>query len=125
MKIWLAPVRTLLGDSDLGFFYWAWVIPGTLLVAVLGLFFRRFLLDLPATVRIRFLSAATIYITGAIGCELIGGRYIEAHGSENLMVSLIATIEEGLELAGIIYFIWALLKYCADNYREVRFRFEA
>lgn len=121
----VGPVRTLLGDNDLGIFYWAWVLPGTLLIAVLGLFFRRFLLDLPAAVRIRFLTAATIYIVGAIGCELIGGRYIEMHGDQNLTVSLIATVEEGLEMAGIIYFIWALLNYYADNYQDVRFRFKA
>ena len=119
------PVRTLLGDSDLGFFYWAWVLPGIVLVTALGLFFSRFLLDLPATVRIRFLTAATIYIVGAIGFELVGGRYVEMYGDQNLTVSLIATVEEGLEMAGIIYFIWALLKYYADNYQEVRFRFDS
>ena len=121
----VAPVRTLLGDSDLGFFYWAWVIPGIILVVMLALYFRRFLLDLPATVRIRFLTAALIYIGGAIGCELIGGRYVELHGDQNLVTSLIATVEEGLEMAGIIVFIWALLKYYADYYQEVRFRFKA
>jgi len=121
----VAPLRWLLGDRELGIFYWTWVIPGILLVLVLGLFFRRFLLDLPAIVRRRFLIAATIYIGGAIGFELVGGRYIELHGDQNLIVSMIATVEESLEMVGLIYFIWALLHYCADNYQEVRFRFES
>jgi len=119
----VAPLRSLLGDRELGIFYWTWVIPGILLVLVLGLFFRRFLLDLPAIVRRRFLIAATIYIGGAIGFELVGGRYIELHGDQNLMVSMIATVEESLEMAGLIYFIWALLHYCEDKYQEVRIRF--
>jgi hypothetical protein len=71
----ISPVRTLLDDSNLGVFYFAWVIPGIALVLVLGLFFLGFLLHLPATARLKFLMAATLYIGGAIGCELIGGRY--------------------------------------------------
>jgi hypothetical protein len=34
-------------------------------------------------------------------------------------------VEERLEMAGLIVFIRALLRYCADSYQEVRFRFEA
>jgi hypothetical protein len=35
------------------------------------------------------------------------------------------TIEESLEMAGLIIFIWALLKYLAENFGEVRFRIES
>jgi hypothetical protein len=38
---------------------------------------------------------------------------------------MIATIEESLEMAGLIVFIGALLNYCADHYKKVRFRFGA
>jgi hypothetical protein len=120
-----SPVRRLLGDGHLGVFHFAWVVPGIALVLVLGLFFLRFLLDLPAAVRLRFSMAATLYIGGAIGVELIGGRYAELHGKRNWSYSMIATVEESLEMAGLIVFIWALLKYLADHYNEVRFRFEA
>ena len=37
---------------------------------------------------------------------------------------MIPTVEESLEMAGVIIFIWALLKYIAENYKEVRFRFD-
>ena len=121
----ISPVRAMLGDRNLGVFYFAWVIPGIALVLLLGLFFLRFLLHLPATVRLRLLVAAILYIGGAIGVELIGGRYAELHGEENWTYSMITTVEESLEMAGLIVFIWALLEYCADNYKEVRFRFEA
>ena len=46
---------------------------------------------------------------GAIGVELIGGRYLELHGVENLTYAMITTVEESLEMAGVIIFIWALL----------------
>ncbi|MEX2530945.1 MAG: hypothetical protein WD960_09245 [Gemmatimonadota bacterium] len=120
-----APVRALLGDGNLGIFYYAWVIPGIALVLLLGLIFLTFLLHLPATTRLRFLMAAILYIGGAIGVELIGGRYAELHGLQTWTYSMITTVEESLEMAGLIVFIWALLRYCADNYKEVRFQFEA
>jgi hypothetical protein len=68
--------------------------------------------------------AATLLIGGAIGIELVGGRYAELHGSEHLTYSMIVTLEESLEMAGVIVFIYALLKYIADNYKEVQFRFD-
>jgi hypothetical protein len=120
----ISPVRTLIGNSNLGIFYFAWVIPGIALVLVLGLSFVSFLLHLPATTRFRFLMAGTLYIGGAIGVELIGGRHAELYGHENWTYTMIVTVEESLEMAGLIVFIWALLNYCADNYKEVRFRFD-
>lgn len=116
------PVGTLLGDGSLGVFYFPWVIPGIALVFILGLFFLRFWLHLPATTRFMFLMAASIYLGGAIGIELIGSSHAELHGYENWTYSMIATLEESLEMAGLIVFIWALLKYCAGSYKEVRFR---
>ena len=119
------PVRTLMGDDNLGVFYFAWVIPGIALVLILGLFFLRFLLHLHARTRLRFLTAAAIYIGGAIGVELIGGGYAEIYETQNITYSVITTVEESLEMAGLILFIWALFKYFADNYKELRVTFHA
>ena len=121
----IRPISVMLGEKNLGIFYFAWVIPAMILVLILGLFFLKFLLHLPMTVRLRFLIAATLYLGGAIGIELIGGRHAELHGEENLTYSIITTIEESLEIAGLIFFIWALLKYCADHHKEVQFCFKA
>lgn len=118
------PIRALMGDGNLGLFFFAWVIPGLAVVVILGLFFVRFLRYLPATTRRAFLMAATLYLGGAIGAELIGGRHVELHGLGNWTYRIIATIEETLEVAGLVVFIRALLKYCADNHDEVRFRFD-
>lgn len=115
------PVRRLFGYSTFGFFYYAWVIPGIALIFVLGLFFLKFLLRLPATTRFTFLLSATLYIGGCIGFELIGGSYDELHGSNNLAYNMISTVEESLEMAGLILFIYGLLTYIADNYEGVLF----
>lgn len=119
------PMRALLGDGDLGIFYFAWVIPGTVLVLFLGLYFLGFLRRLPASARRRFSIAAILYIGGAIGVELVGGRHAELHGNQDWIYSMIVTVEESLEMAGLVVFIWALLKYCADHYEGVHVQFEA
>jgi hypothetical protein len=120
----IKPIRGLLGDGHVGILYFAWVVPGIAVVFVLMLFFLRFLLRLPARTTVAFVVAATLYIGGALGFELVGGRYVELHGPENLTYSMITTIEESLEMAGLIVFVYALLKYIADNYKEVRFQFD-
>jgi hypothetical protein len=120
----IKPVRRLLGGDRLGYFYYAWIVPGLALVTVLALFFARFLLRLPAKTSFAFLVAGALYVGGAIGVEGISGRYDELHGRRNLTYSMIATVEESLEMAGAIVFIWALLAYIADNYKQVEFGFE-
>ena len=120
--IW--PFRALLGENNLGIFYFAWVIPGLILILILALYFLKFLIDLPRIARTRFLIAATLYIGGAIGFELIGGYHVEQYGEENLTYSIITTIEESLELSGLVFFIWALLKYCEQHFKSVLFVFE-
>ena len=119
------PICLLLGDRHLGVFYYGWVIPGIALVIAVALIFMRFLLRLPSGTRRSFLLAALLYLGGSLGVELIGGAYEESHGRENLRYSMIATVEESLELAGLIVFIYALLAYISASYDEVRFAFMA
>lgn len=124
-ELLIAPTRTLLGGANLGVFYFAWVVPGMALVLVLGLFHWGFLFHLTASTRSRFLLAAGLYLGGALGLELVGGRYAEMYGQERMMYSMIVTVEEGLEMAGLIVFIWALLNHYADRYTDVQVRFGA
>jgi hypothetical protein len=113
------PMRALWGDSSLGIFYYAWVIPGVALIFCLGLFFLRFLLRLPKSTRFTFLVAASLYLGGSIGFEFIGGWYAELNGTTDLAYNAITTIEESLEMAGLIVFIDALLAYLAGHFGAV------
>jgi uncharacterized membrane protein YhaH (DUF805 family) len=115
------PVRAMLGDRELGVLYFAWVLPGAALVAVLGVFFLGFLRHLPAATRRGFILGAALYLGGAIGMELAGGYYGERHGMDNLTFGMLSTVEEALEMAGAIVFIGALLRYFADRFGHVRF----
>lgn len=118
------PIRKLLGREDLGVFYYAWVIPGIALVLVLALVFSRFLWRLPARTRRAFLTAAALYLGGVLGFELLGSGFDEANGRRNLVYMTLVTVEEVLEMAGVLLFVWALLDYLAGRFGEVRVRFE-
>lgn len=102
-------VRTLLNTS--GYLYFAWVIPyGTGLIIFL-LVYTRFLFNLPHKTRLLFIIAGFVYISGAIGLELIGGRYYELYGEQSLSFIILSTIEEILEMAGVVIFIYALTSF--------------
>ena len=120
----IEPVRGLMGGESFGIFYYAWVVPGIIMLLLVAPIFVRFLLRLPAPARYLFLSAAALYIGGVIGVELVGGAYAETHGTHNMTYSLITTVEENLEMAGVILFIYALLNYIADNYTDVSLSFD-
>ena len=103
----IEPLREILGTS--GLLYYAWVIPYSLgLIVLLALYFG-FLLNLPKKIRDLFILSGVVFVSGALGIEMIGGLYTELHGTNNLTYSLITTCEEFLEMLGIVIFIYALL----------------
>lgn len=115
----------LFGAGELGLFYYAWVFPALVGVAFIALFFVRFLFSLPLKTRIYFLVSALIYLGGAIGMELAVGKVRELNDDvTGLMYILMATVEESLEMIGVILFIWSLMVYISENYKAVSLSFE-
>lgn len=94
-----------------GVLHYAWVIPGMVFVLLIGLAYLRFLWNLPRRTRRLFLLAAGIFVSGAIGVEMISGAQAFEAGEENLQYALIVTIEEFLEMLGVVVFVRALLEY--------------
>ena len=105
-----------------GFLLYAWVIPGMIFVIGMAWAYWRFLKDLPPTTRKLFLIAGIIYVGGAVGMEMVGGEYRTLHGVENFHYAMLANLEEFLEMAGIIVFIYALLAYLGRLGTEVSVR---
>ncbi len=102
-----------------GIFYFAWVIPGAIAALVTGLLFLRFVLHLPAGTRNRFVLAAVVFCTGALGVEAISGWRAETMGMNNMTASVIATVEEDLEMIGVAIAIVALLRHMAAERMSV------
>jgi hypothetical protein len=61
------------------------------------------------------MSAGIIFVAGAVGMEMVGGRYVFYNGKEELQYALMVTLEELLEMTGIIIFIYALASYIIKN----------
>lgn len=108
-ELLIEPLRGMLGAG--GLFYFAWVVPGIAVLAALGLAYARFLLHLPASTRRLFVAAAATFVGGAVGAEMVGGAWVESRGFHNLGSTLIWTVEESLEMLGIVVFIYALLRH--------------
>lgn len=86
----------------------AWVVIGIVFVAMIGLLYSRFIWALPKPTRIQFLLAAAIYILGALGMEIVGGYWRFSHGSAVIYDVVLITLEELLEMLGIVLFIYTL-----------------
>ncbi|WOD37414.1 hypothetical protein [Nodosilinea sp. E11] len=103
------PFFERLGAS--GFFYHGWVILALIILPLLGLFFLKLWLSLPARIRTLFFISGAIYIGGALGIELLNGMYADLYGEENFFYEMLVTLEEVLEMFGLTVFIFALLSY--------------
>lgn len=120
----IEPMRTLLGGQHLGIFFFAWVVPAIVMALVMGAFFLPFLLRLPRASAIAFVIAAAVYLGGALGVELVEGWWREGHGHRNAMYHALVSLEEGMEMAGVILFIRALLAHIARSFGSLQIDFD-
>lgn len=102
-----------------GFLAYAWVIPAAIACVIVGLAYLRFLVDLPAPIRWRFVIGGVLFVTGALVMEMIEGRYDTQYGVENMPYRIMVAIEESLEMVGVVIFISALLTYLASIAEKV------
>jgi len=116
----IGPVRSLLGTSDL--FFYAWVIPYGVAVLLFAGAYTRFLIRLPRRTAVLFVLAGVVFVTGAIGLEMVGGWYSEEHGNANPAYVTIQTIEELLEMVGVLIFITAILEYADQSFGGLKVR---
>ncbi len=121
-ELLMEPMRTYLGMSARGIFFFGWVVPGIAVAAAAALFFLTFLLHLPFRVRRGMMAAGALYLGGAIGMELVGGKFVVLYGMKTPGFAAIATVEESLEMAGAILFIHVLLGYIARQWPDARVR---
>lgn len=105
-----------------GLLYFAWVIPGSIGVMIFLILFFKFIINLSVKTRNHFLIAGTIYIAGAIGCELFGGYFID--NNQTLLYMLEVILEEFLEKLGIAVFIYGLLSHISYYPQDTVFKFE-
>ncbi len=93
------PVGTYLtrGIDGRGFLQWTWVIAGMSIVLLLFIMGFRFLRALSGNVRRILLGAWVVYLSGALGLEMVSA-FLSYNEMENFRV--VTLIEETFEMAG-------------------------
>lgn len=120
-EIMIKPVRYFLSNSvemeNLGILYHAWVVPYLIFAIAVGLYYFKFVFSLPKRIMLNFIIAGVIFVTGAVGLEMVEGKLAEMAGGENysnsIYYTLCVALEESMEMFGIILFIRTLLEYIA------------
>jgi len=97
--------------SATGFLYFPWIVPYGFAVAVFIMAYLKFVMGLPKKISLLFILAGTVYLTGAAVFDMLGGREAELHGFDSVTYCILYTIEEFLEMIGIVVLIYALLSY--------------
>jgi len=119
------PIRDLLQNDRPG--HLNWVLGGFTFLAVVAAFSLRFVFRLDRRPRWLMLGAGFLFVSGALGVEMLGGlRLQERVGSlanPDPIYFLAVAIEESLEMLGIALFNYALLDHLRARFDQVVFRF--
>jgi hypothetical protein len=100
-----------------GIFYYAWIIPYGSGVVLLSIFAFPLFWRMPKRIRFWFGLSAAIYLSGAIGLEMISGKYlVMMNENKDIVWILMVTLEETLEMAGLIILTYALLLLLRHKY---------
>lgn len=106
------------------FLHSMWVIPGTVFVVWFLKRYWKFSRHLPLKSQQHFILAAAVYIGGALVMEMVGSYVAEAKGQQYLLYALITTVEEAMEMVGIIIFIYGLLYYLNKWAKDLNLQIE-
>jgi hypothetical protein len=101
-----------------------WVIPGAIFVVFLAKYYWGFFDRLQGRSRFHFFLAATLYVGGALLMEMVGSAYSKVYGQQNLVYALLATLEEVMEMLGVVVFIYGLLSYMESCHEEIQLHFK-
>lgn len=104
-------------EWHMGWLYYAWVIPYGIAAGALGIYMLRFMLRLPAATRNGLFVSGAVYVLGAVVMEAWSGKVAEAaHDTDlpgNLAYCVIITVEESLEMLGLILCIHIMMQVLA------------
>jgi hypothetical protein len=92
---------------------------------LVGLAYLRFVLALPRRYALAVATAGALFVSGALGIELRESVYAELYGHETLAFDLMATVEESLEMMGLMLFGATLLGWLARPDGRIGVRIDA
>lgn len=103
-----AMLPNLIRESD-GLLTFGWVIPFGILVVIFALTYIPFLRHLPPDTRRWIIASGIVYVIGALVFDLFEGYAVSNLG--NTIRYVLETVEEFVEMLGVIMFIYTLIQY--------------
>jgi len=98
LEEWLGPLPTF-----------SWIVPGAALAAAAGTALLWLGRQLPGQLRRRLVISGTVFLLGALVVEGLSGSIVGATGYENPTYLALNALEEGLEKAGVLLALSAVL----------------
>lgn len=89
----------------------SWAVPGAVVAAMVGGVYLMFLLQIERRTAIHFVIGGAVFLGGAVGVELYTEPYLANDQLNTLAYNLWTAVEEGMEMAGVLIFLQALLRY--------------
>jgi hypothetical protein len=108
-----------------GALYFPWVLPYGIAVIVIAIIYIPWLLQLPLYTRIHFFISGTLFLSGALGLEILSATFADQYGLDSAQYTWTYTAEETLEMLGIALFIRALIHYLSSHTEEISIVFSA
>jgi len=102
------------------YLYYPWFISYSIGIFIIFLFYFKFFFKMGKKTFLSFILSAMIFITGAIGFDILGANEAFVNSEETILYCLYYTIEESLEMFGLIYFISILSNLITEKYKEVK-----
>ncbi|MDX1371449.1 MAG: hypothetical protein R3321_03225 [Nitrososphaeraceae archaeon] len=106
-----------------GYLHFAWIIPGTIFLLILAITYYKFLFYIPRRTMLLFITSGIIFVCGAIVTEALGGNYVDTHQYRDFTYVIFTTVEESLEMIGLSLFIYSLLDYINNEYKDIHLSF--
>ncbi len=104
--------------------YSAWVIPGTIFVVWFARRYSKFIYHFPPKSRLHFILAACIYVGGALVMEMVGSYIAQSLSQQNIIYALSTSVEECLEMSGVVMLIYALIYYLGQWVHQLDLQIE-
>jgi hypothetical protein len=122
-ELLMDPVRNILNITS-GPLYYSWFIVYLGLFLILVALFFRFFLTLPLRLKKLMVLSALIFLSGAVGLEIVGGMIASSPNMSNSLYAIVTTIEETLELLGASVLVYALLDYLKSFKSRFELKFD-
>jgi hypothetical protein len=107
-----------------GVLHYAGIVPALAMFVAVAAIYVAFFRALPRRLQGGILLAAVLYVGGAAGVEAMTGWWVDRHNDEATTgVELVSTVEENLEMAGVIVLSSLLLSELAASSADVKLRF--